>query len=151
MCLAMILFAALCILIGVVPGPLYTVLPFPVDYIPYGGDHVVDMLQLLLFSGLAFFICLPLMRRTLTICLDFDWFYRAGAPRLIRAAWSIVWPGYVGMIEEFRAGVSRFIAGVFRHHGPEGALARSWPTGSMALWVAVLLGGLLVLYYAGRT
>ena len=34
------------------------------------------MLQLLLFSGLAFFICLPLMKRTLTVSLDVDWFYR---------------------------------------------------------------------------
>jgi hypothetical protein len=33
-------------------------------------------LQLPLFSGLAFFICLPLMKRTLTVSLDMDWFYR---------------------------------------------------------------------------
>ncbi len=32
--------------------------------------------QLLLFSGLAFFVMLPVMKRTLTITLDFDWFYR---------------------------------------------------------------------------
>jgi multicomponent Na+:H+ antiporter subunit D len=33
------------------------------------------------------------------------------------------------------------------HHRSEGVLARSWPTGSMVLWVAVLLGATLVLYY----
>jgi len=26
-----------------------------------------------------------------------------------------------------------------RTHGPQGTLARTWPTGSMVLWVAVLL------------
>jgi multicomponent Na+:H+ antiporter subunit D len=36
---------------------------------------------------------------------------------------------------------------MFQHHGPEGVLARTWPTGSMALWVAVLLGGFLLIYY----
>ncbi|MCH8841108.1 MAG: hypothetical protein IH831_10665, partial [Planctomycetes bacterium] len=74
--LAMILFAGLCIGLGVWPEFLYAMLPFPVAYQPYTVPHVVNMLQLLLFSGLAFFLMLPLMERTLTITLDFDWFYR---------------------------------------------------------------------------
>jgi multicomponent Na+:H+ antiporter subunit D len=37
--------------------------------------------------------------------------------------------------------------GLARHHGEHGLLARNWPTGSMVLWVAVLLGFSLVLYY----
>ena len=53
--LAMIFFAALCIGLGVWPDPLYAILPNPVDYVPYTGPHVVAQLQLLLFSGLAFF------------------------------------------------------------------------------------------------
>jgi multicomponent Na+:H+ antiporter subunit D len=35
-----------------------------------------------------------------------------------------------------------------RHHGSYGVLARSWPTGSMVIWVAVMLGLSLALYYA---
>ena len=73
---AMIFFAVLCVGIGVLPGPLYALLPYPVDYVPYTAAHVVNMLQLLMFSALAFFLLLPLMKRTLTITLDFDWFYR---------------------------------------------------------------------------
>ena len=34
-----------------------------------------------------------------------------------------------------------------RHHGSYGVLARSWPTGSMVIWVAVMLGLSLALYY----
>ena len=80
--LAMLLFAFLCIAIGILPGPLYAILPYPVEYVPYTAAHVIDMLQLLLFAGLAFFIMLPYMKRTLTITLDWDWFYRWLAPHL---------------------------------------------------------------------
>ncbi len=42
--------------------------------------------------------------------------------------------------------VDRVIAGVFRHHGPEGAMARSVQAGSMVFWVIVPLGAYLVLH-----
>src|SRR5690606_17153770 len=44
--LAMLIFAALCILIGVVPGPLFALLPYPVDYVAYTPDHLVTQFQL---------------------------------------------------------------------------------------------------------
>jgi multicomponent Na+:H+ antiporter subunit D len=75
----MIFFAFLCIFIGVYPQPLYNILPYPVDYHAYTGLHVVRMLQLLFFSGLAFFAMLGLLKRTETITLDTDWFYRKGS------------------------------------------------------------------------
>ena len=74
--LAMVLFSAICIGLGVMPGPLYAMLPYKVDYVPYTASHVVSQLQLLLFSGLAFFLMLGWLKRTLTITLDVDWFYR---------------------------------------------------------------------------
>jgi multicomponent Na+:H+ antiporter subunit D len=64
---AMLLFAAACIVLGCFPGLLYPLLPFPVDYVPYTGAHVVSQLQLLLFAGLAFFVMLSQMERMLTI------------------------------------------------------------------------------------
>jgi len=36
---------------------------------------------------------------------------------------------------------------ILHHYGAEGTLARAWPTGSMVLWVAILLGTSLILYY----
>jgi multicomponent Na+:H+ antiporter subunit D len=47
------------------------------------------------------------------------------------------------------AGVAarRTVDGLFRHHGPQGILARTWPTGSMMLWVAVLLGAIVLFYF----
>ena len=41
---------------------------------PTPASHVVFQLQLLLFSGLAFFLMLGWLKRTLTITLDIDWF-----------------------------------------------------------------------------
>ena len=52
------------------------------------------------------------------------------------------------MLQDLHNGLHRMVAYMFRHHGPEGILARTWPTGSMALWVALLLGGFLLIYYS---
>ncbi|MCZ6509584.1 MAG: Na(+)/H(+) antiporter subunit D [Alphaproteobacteria bacterium] len=145
--LAMIFFSVLCIGIGVVPGALYALLPFPVDYIPYTGDHVVGMLQLLLFSGLAFFLLLPALKRTLTITLDWDWFWRSFGSQL---ATEFSLQGSRALLAFTKAAQRRaehLIAQLYRHHGPQGVLARTWPTGSMVLWVAILLGGYLLLYF----
>ncbi len=79
---AMGIAAFLCIFLGVYPKPLYSILPYPVDYIPYTAFHVVGMLQLLMFGALAFTLLImsgfypPEMR---AVNLDTDWFYRKGA------------------------------------------------------------------------
>ena len=83
MLLAMVLLSLLCILFGIFPNLLYQLLPFDKSYIPYTSDHVIFQLQLLLFAGLAFFAMLPWLKRTLTITLDFDWFYRVGLIRFL--------------------------------------------------------------------
>ncbi len=75
---AMILVAFLCIFIGVFPNVLYRILPYPVDFVPYTASHVIGQLQILLFSALAFFVLLKYLKRTDTITLDTDWFYRKG-------------------------------------------------------------------------
>ena len=60
-------------------GPALRHAAVPVDYVPYTASHVVFQLQLLLFSGLAFFLMLSWLKRTLTITLDMDWLYRRPA------------------------------------------------------------------------
>ena len=146
--LAMVLFAALCSGLGVYYAPLYRLLPYPVDYVPYTGLHVVEMLQLLLFSGLAFFVMLPLLKRTLTITLDTDWFYRKAGPWLAGAL-----RAGIGAVDRAvrRAGLATLGAGMgvlSRALGDRGKLARAYGTGTMVLWVAILLAFYLILYYA---
>ena len=82
MLLAMGIAAFLCIFIGSFPGPLYSLLPYPVDYVPYTMPHVVGQTQLLFFSALAFSLLLlsgiyPGEQRCINV--DSDWFYRKGA------------------------------------------------------------------------
>ncbi len=86
---AMVFFAFLCIAIGVYPEPLYKILPYPVEYHAYTGLHVVRMLQLLFFSGLAFFVFLKLLKRTETITIDTDWIYRKGSRLVVNVVTGI--------------------------------------------------------------
>jgi len=79
MLIAMGIMAFLCIFLGIYPDPLYALLPYPVDYHAYTAAHVVTQSQLLIFSALVFFIMLPMLKRTDTISLDSDWFYRKGS------------------------------------------------------------------------
>jgi multicomponent Na+:H+ antiporter subunit D len=145
---AMVLMAALCIGLGVWPQPLYAILPYEVDYAPYTGAHLVSQLQLLLFAGLAFFVMLPLMKRTETISLDFDWFYRRFLVAISRE--------FQVRGEAFRhnilgyamAGVRGVVRRLEKTHGPTGLFGRPWPTSLSVLSVTVLLCLYLVLYYA---
>ena len=145
--LGMALFAVLSIGLGVFYEPLYALLPFAVDYVPYTGWHVVSQLQLLMFSGLAFFAMLPLLRRTLTITLDTDWTYRRLAPALVdglAAALEMAGAALARAAHALSGGIVGFVE---RHHGIEGVLARTWTTGGMALWVALMLAAYLLVYY----
>ena len=136
--LAMILFAGLCIGLGIWPEFLYAMLPFPVAYQPYTVPHVVNMLQILLFSGLAFFLMLPLMERTLTITLDFDWFYRKLGNSFVRGLdrASKAQQGFEIATRARLANVAR--VGLY-HFGPKGAFAVTPQAGRMALLILVLL------------
>ncbi len=146
MLVPMWIFSALCIGIGVLPGFLYGMLPYPVDYAPYSASHFFGQMQLLFFGGLAFFLLLPLTKRNLTVSLDWDWFYRRFGTVVGR---EFAWRTSAVRSHVAEAAIRRikvFIDGLFRSHGPLGPLARSWPTGSMVLWVAILLLASLVVY-----
>jgi len=143
---AMVLFSFLCIWMGVQPGPLYALLPFPTDYEPYTSAHVYEMLQLLLYAGLAFFVLLPLMKRKLTITLDFDWFYRklaVDSAASIALTISKLLGGCVWVRDNL---VNAAIDLASHHHNPKGILARTTPAGVMMFWVVVVLFAYLVLY-----
>ena len=142
----MIFFAALCIGLGVFPGPLYALLPFPVAFVPYTAAHVVTILQLLMFSGLAFFICLPMMKRTLTISLDADWAYRRLLPRLVRYLVATFSPVDKKLRNTFIGVINKAINGAYQYVGPKGVVARTLPAGAMVFWAVALLAGFLVAY-----
>lgn len=87
---AMGITAALCILIGIFPAPLYAILPFGSDYHPYTPEHVVGQFQLLFFAALAFVSLTRLgwyPAEIRGVNLDTDWLYRRFGPSLVRRIW----------------------------------------------------------------
>jgi len=150
MLLAMGISAVLCIAIGTWPATLYSLLPYDASYEPYDMTHVIVQLQLLMFGGLAVFWMMRTGRyptEERAINLEFDWFYRRLLPSWIRAGGSALAPiraGYARMVHARGEDLLNFLT---RHHGNTGTLARTWPTGSMALWVAILLALFVVAYY----
>jgi multicomponent Na+:H+ antiporter subunit D len=145
----MIIFAFLCIALGIWPEPLYALLPHPVDYVPYTAAHIITQLQLLLFSGLAFFVMLDYLKRTPTLTLDTDWLWRVAGPSVVKAfhsVWQETCAACSMLIASRKTALCRLLAAQRR---PEGLLMRSWPTGSMALWVMVMLLANLAFYYLG--
>ena len=150
MLIAMGIAAILCVFIGSYPWLLYSLLPFEVSYVPFDRTHVLAQLQLLVFSAAAFTwlkisgIYPPELHAT---NIDVEWLYRRLAPRAARRVGWFVSSAGDAATRALRGGNKALMRSVFRHYGPEGTLARTWPTGSMVLWVAVLLAASLVLYY----
>lgn len=79
MLIGMGIAAFLCIAIGIFPGPLYRILPFPVEFEPYTGDHVTSSLGILMFTALGFWLMLKKLTPHNVMSLDTDWFYRKGS------------------------------------------------------------------------
>jgi multicomponent Na+:H+ antiporter subunit D len=147
MLLAMGIAAFFCVFIGLYPAWLYGFLPSPVDYNAYTVGHLFWELQLLLFTGLGFFLLLKHVGGEPKVSIDTDWLYRRALPATAR--WVRDWGGaaWQGALNLSLRGIEGFVLGLSRHHGPQGLLARTWPTGSMVLWVAIILAGSLLIYY----
>jgi len=150
MLIAMGLAAAISIFNGVYPWLLYSFLPFAVEYAPYAAAHVLTQSQLLFFSALAF----AMLKLTGLyppelhgVNVDAEWTYRRALPRAAKALLRIFAPVDKSIREAATGGINRLIQLVFRHHGPDGVLAKSARAGSMVLWVLVLLAVYLLMNF----
>jgi multicomponent Na+:H+ antiporter subunit D len=147
MLIAMAIAAALCVGIGVFPQYLYTILPWEVDYWPYDTTHVLAQLQLLFFSALAFVwlnkqgLYPPELHAT---NLDVDWFYRKLLPKTGRS----IYRASRKLREGFDSVISSSLQGtqtLLRRTRFSDHYLADWPTGSMVMWIAVILGGYLLM------
>ncbi|MDE3000974.1 MAG: Na(+)/H(+) antiporter subunit D [Gemmatimonadota bacterium] len=139
--------AGLCVLIGILPKPLYAVLPFAVDYEPYTAGHLVTQFQLLFFSALAFVV----MRRAgvypsvlRSVNLDADWAYRRLFPGIVRTVSRVGGSAGSSILKRGKALVSAAASGCRQYHGPQGILGRSWTTGTAVLVVTISLAAFMV-------
>jgi len=148
MLVAMTIAAVLCVFIGSQPQYLYALLPWHVEYWPYDVTHVLAQLQLLFFSALAF---VWLNKQGLyppelhSVNIDVEWLYRKLLPATGRTSFNIsqsvnrqvakftlkAWQSFQLAFQSSR---------LSQYH-----LAESWPTGSMVLWIGVILGGYLLM------
>ncbi len=150
MLLAMGLTAAISMYIGISPDFLYSLLPYEVEFHPYTAGHVIGQLQLLFFALLAFGF---LMRTGIhppeirAVNLDTDWTYRHFLPNIIgnvARTISKVWSANGAF---WHRRISAVVTRLHNSHGPEGRMAQVWPTGSMVLWIAILLGITLIVNF----
>jgi len=169
MLIAMGFMAFLCIFLGVFPQPLYQILPFAeVHFQAYTFARVVSQLQLLMLSALVFFLFLPLLKRTETISLDTDWFYRKGGRALYRVVDMLFnnvnrvcdqWlaRGFTGGINRFcrnaPARLSYWLLAPFKHIGGiagddprqfEQSIQNAFDKGVLPIGLSAALSGLLL-------
>lgn len=148
--LAMGITAFLCIFIGVYPDTLYALLPYKVEYHAYTMAHVVGQLQLLCFALLAFAV---LMRKDVhppeirAINLDVDWIYRHFLPRFLGGVSSALAQLWTGLSHAVHAALKSSVAFLFRVYGPNRGVAKVLPTGSMVVWIVIVLALVLMMSY----
>jgi multicomponent Na+:H+ antiporter subunit D len=146
MLLAMALAAVFCVGIGVFPSMLYGILPYDAPYSPYDLTHVLTQLQLLAFAILGVVFLHKSGRypdEIPAVNLDIEWLWRKALPATaakVVAAVSLVAASLQGGIAALR----REVIQRSDDRGLPSALARSWPTGSMVLWVGVFLALMLI-------
>lgn len=149
MLLAMTISAVLCIAIGVYPQVLYSLLPYDTGYNPYDATHVLTQTQLLFFSALAF-VWLNLKKmyppELPSVNLDIDWLYRRLFPAILTPFFNSFWAVDKAIRNSFMRGVNG-VLGMIARHEPDGILSRTQLSGSMVLWVSILLAVFLILSF----
>ena len=142
MLLAMGLTAILCIYIGIFPNNLYAIMPFEVKYNPYTFEHILTQLQLLCFAILAFIILSKLRQlpsETRSINLDFDWTYRVFLPSIISKLLLFLETVEQNGLKVLSKSLLSLLNKVYHVSGPEGVMTRILTSGTMVLFIAIVL------------
>ena len=151
MLFAMGITASLCFLIGIYPDFLYSLLPFPVDYVPYTTSHVINQLQLLMFSALAFAVLMvfkiypPELRST---NIDFDWIYRKGLYTVVTCLGKSIRYTEDHLFSLTSKGLKTLMAFGHLRFVSLNKNAQTSIVGNALVWVLALLLSLLVLAYS---
>lgn len=151
MLIAMAIAAGLCIAIGIYPQALYSLLPYDTGYNPYDATHVLAQAQLLFFSALAFVwlnlkgLYPPELRSTV---LDFDWMYRRAVPIALQQVLRVIWQADRALRDAIKLRLNNCLSYFSGKNDRLSALlSQNHPSGSMAMWVAVVLAAFLFLSF----
>lgn len=142
MLIAMGIAALVCLGMGVLPGLFYTLLPTDAEYKAFTISHMISQGQILVLPLIVWILLNRAGAWVVTkpgTVLDFDWVLRSViTPMLMFVA------GFVSVcMEEARDGARWTLDKVTQSltylYGPDGPAARLQPTGSMVLWLAIIL------------
>ncbi len=139
MLLAMGIAAFFCLFIGIYPAWLYSFMPFPVEYNAYSAGHLFWELQLLLFTGLGFFLMVKHLGGERKLSVDTDWVYRKWAPKIVYqlAAWvRRTWRSFIGSLLALTGGIWQSMR---RTYGDQGVMGQTWGIGTTTIWVVVFI------------
>lgn len=144
MAVAMLIPVTLLLATGLAPWLTDILRPVGSDYWPLTPVKILGQVQMLAFAILVYVILarlglgLPASRPA--TWLDAEWFYRRAVPSLADSGRR--------SLASLRDTVTSRLARLFSTSPGDGrlhsTLGRTWPTGSMALWVAILLATLLL-------
>ncbi len=156
--IGMAIVAFFCFLHGVMPGLLYKLLPYqPVDFHPYTVPHLVETVQILIFTFIGFWVLRKVLAPHEGISLDFDWFYRR--PKKYFQQLFVNAPAYIfdnaqKMVENVSADITKFGANPFMPFSKANSRNRAYspdyyrPSGQtlllavLAIFVLVTIWGL---------
>lgn len=142
MAASMLVIVTILAITGMAPGLTDGIRPFASDYNPFTAAKIIGQFQLLAVAILAYVLMhragAGLPRSQPAVWMDTEWFYRRCIPALARSGRD--------MLSRSTRRAVRLLA-LWLHRPGDGrlssTLARTWPTGSMALWVAILLAAML--------
>ncbi|WP_243478854.1 Na(+)/H(+) antiporter subunit D [Orrella daihaiensis] len=149
MLLAMGIAAFFCIFIGVYPAWLYSFMPAPVEYNAYSAGHLFWELQLLLFTGLGFFLMLKHLGGERKLSVDTDWVYRKLAPIVVFGISDVVRQSWRGFITAMQKRLGNIWQSMGQTYGSNGPIGQTWSIGLTTVWVVffVALYGLYILLF----
>jgi multicomponent Na+:H+ antiporter subunit D len=67
-------------------------MPFPVEFNPYSASHLSEMMQILSFTGLVFYLMVKKLAPDAKLNLDIDYFYRKGTVLFIKFDEKVIAP-----------------------------------------------------------
>ena len=145
--LAIALAVVVCVALGLLPGLLGGILPYPVELAVYSPSHVLEQLVLLaagaaLFGALVWTRRYPTVRRTYRV--DADILYLRVLPRAAAAGVR----GCAGVrdlaVRAVRGPGARLLDSVLNPVRIQGRIAAPWTTGAMTAWTVLVFGVALV-------
>jgi multicomponent Na+:H+ antiporter subunit D len=112
--IGMAVVAFFCIFHGIYPTHLYKLLPYPVHWNPFTTHHLVETVQILVFTFVGFWIMRKVLKPKAKIALDLDWFYRKPA-KLARKIIVDPWDKSFDWIEEQTIHIARKLTQVAKN------------------------------------